>query len=99
MGYHEDVRRRLWWQLTLLRFVEFRFRPGIQIPDSDVQTYYQRQVVKWRQEGTQAIPSLAEARAQIEEILTQQNIDQAMDQWLSEVRMQVAIRFLDEALK
>ena len=64
-----------------------------------MQTYYQRQVVKWRQEGTQAIPSLAEARAQIEEILTQQNIDQAMDQWLSEVRMQVAIRFLDETLQ
>ena len=27
-GISEDaLRRRLWWQLTLLRFVEFRFRP------------------------------------------------------------------------
>ena len=95
----DEVKRRLWWQLTLLRFVEFRFRPGIQISDSDVQAYYKQQVVKWQQEGVRTIPSLEEARPQIEEILTQQRIDEELDRWLAEVRMQVPIRYLDEALK
>ena len=28
----DELTRRLWWQLTLLRFIDYRFRPGIQIP-------------------------------------------------------------------
>src|SRR3984885_16240956 len=32
----DELSRRLWWQLTLLRFIDYRFRPGIQIPASDV---------------------------------------------------------------
>jgi hypothetical protein len=95
----DELRQRLWWQLTVLRFVEYRFRPGIQVQDSDVEAYYKKQVAKWRQEGTQTIPSLEEARAQIAEVLTEQRIDEALDHWLQEVRMQVNIRYLDEALK
>jgi hypothetical protein len=99
-GIAEDaLKRHLWWQLTLLRFVDFRFRPGIQIQDSDVQEYYKQQVATWKKEGLQSIPSFEEARGQIEEILTQQRIDETMDTWLSEVRMQVAIRYRDETLQ
>jgi len=99
-GIAEDaLQRRLGWQLTLLRFVEFRFRPGIQVQDSDVQEYYQQQVATWQKEGMKSIPSFEQARSQIGEILTQQRIDEAMDRWLSEVRMQVSIRYRDEALQ
>ena len=99
-GIAEDaLRRHLAWQLTLLRFVEFRFRPGIQVQDSDVQEYYKQQVAKWQKEGTKSIPSFEEARGQIEEILTQQRVDEAMDRWLSEVRMQVSVRYRDETLQ
>jgi hypothetical protein len=94
-----DLTRRLWWQLTLLRFIDYRFRPGIQIPSSDVQAYYRQQVLHWQQQGTHPIPTLEESRDQIEEILTQKKIDQALDQWLSEAKKQVAIHYLDPALQ
>jgi hypothetical protein len=32
----DDVRAHLLWQLTLLRFIDVRFRPGIQITDQDI---------------------------------------------------------------
>jgi hypothetical protein len=95
----DALKRHLWWQLTLLRFVDFRFRPGIQIQDSEVQEYYKQQVAKWQKEGRKSIPSFDEARAQLEEILTQQRIDEAMYRWLSEVRTQVSIRYRDETLQ
>ncbi len=99
-GIDEDVlKRRLLWQLTLLRFVDYRFRSGIQLQDSDVQAYYQQQVVKWRQQGVQPIPTQEDARGQIEEILTQQRIDQSLETWLTETRTQVAIRYRDETLQ
>ena len=99
-GITEDaLKRHLRWQLTLLRFVDFRFRPGIQIPDADVQAYYQEQRSEWQKKGVQPIPSLDETRDQIEEILTQKGIDQALDRWMMDVQTQVAIRYLDESLR
>ncbi|MGD0298880.1 MAG: hypothetical protein ABSE86_17375 [Bryobacteraceae bacterium] len=91
--------RRLWWQATFLRFIDYRFRPGIQIPDADVQAYYQQQLDKWKQEGVQPVPSLEDVRASIEQTLTEQRIDQALDRWLADTRTQVSIRFRDEALE
>jgi hypothetical protein len=99
-GITEDgLKRRLWWQETFLRFIDYRFRPGIQIPDADVKAYYQQQLDKWKQEGLQPIPNLEDVRASIEQTLTEQRIDQAMDRWLTETRTQVVIRFHDEALE
>lgn len=89
----EDLRRHLWWQLTVLRFIDYRFRPGIQIPDADIQNYYDEQVVKWRQQGVQPIPTLEDSREKIDQILTQQRIDQALDRWLGDTRTQVDIRY------
>jgi hypothetical protein len=95
----EALERRLLWQLTLLRFIDYRFRPAIQIPDADVKTYYDQQLAEWKQQGIQSITTLDDSRAKIEEILTQQRIDQALDTWIAETRRQVSINYLDEALK
>ena len=95
----DGLKRRLWWQATFLQFIDYRFRPGIQIPDADVQAYYQQQVEKWKQAGIQPIPALDDVRGNIEQTLTEQKIDQVMERWLADTRTQVAIRFKDEALQ
>jgi len=95
----DQLTRRLWWQLTLLRFIDYRFRPGIQIPPADVQAYYRQQVSQWEQKGTKPIPTLEETRDQIEEILTQKRIDQALEQWIQDTRSQVTIHYLDTELQ
>lgn len=95
----DALKRRLLWQLTLLRFVDFRFRPGIQIPDADVKNYYDQEVTKWKQQDVEPVPTLEDSRAKIEDILTQQRIDQALDTWLVESRKQVIINYQDQALK
>jgi hypothetical protein len=94
-----DLVRRLLWQLTLLRFIDYRFRPGIQISSADVQTYYRQQVSGWEQKGVRPIPSLEDSRDQIEEILTQKRIDQALDQWLADTRKQTEIQYKDPSLQ
>ena len=89
----DDLRRHLWWQLTVLRFIDYRFRPGVQLPDADVKTYYEQEAAKLREQGAKEIPSFEDARGKIEQILTQQRIDQALDQWLGDTRTQVEIRY------
>jgi hypothetical protein len=99
-GITEDgLNRRLWWQATFLRFIDYRFRPGIQIPEADVRAYYQQQLDKWKKEGVDPVPALEDVRPTIERTLTEQRVDQAMDRWLADTRTQVAIRFHDEALQ
>lgn len=95
----DDLTHRLWWQLTLLRFIDYRFRPGIQISAADVQAYYRQQISEWEQKGTNPIPTLEESRDQIEEILTQQKIDQALEQWIKDTLNQVKITYLDPGLQ
>jgi hypothetical protein len=95
----DELRGRLEWQMTLMHFIDFRFRPGIQVPDVDMQSYYQSQLSKWKQEGRNPIPSFDDTRESIEQALTEQRIDQAVDTWLAETRTQVPIRYLDEALQ
>jgi len=38
-------------------------------------------------------------RSQITELLTQQRIDESLDRWLADTRLQVAIHYHDEALR
>jgi hypothetical protein len=94
----EALKQRLWWQTTLLRFIDYRFRPGILVPDKDIQSYYDMEVVKWKGQGIKQIPSFEESREKIGELLTDQRIDQAIDQWLADTKKQIAVREHDEKM-
>jgi hypothetical protein len=89
----KDLVSHLWWQLTVLRFIDYRFRPGVQVKDADVQAFYDEEVEKWRQQGIEKIPTLEDSRARIEAIVEQQRVDQALDRWLGDTRTQVEIRY------
>lgn len=95
----EALKQRLLWQLTLLRFIDYRFRPGIQIPDTEVQAYFDQELDKWKQQNAKQVPTFEDSRSKIEEILTERQIDLALDAWISAARKQVPINYLDEALK
>ena len=88
----EALKQRLWWQTTLLRFIDYRFRPGILVPDKDIRNYYDLEVVKWKGQGIQQIPTFEDSREKIGELLTDQRIDQAIDQWLADTKKQIAVR-------
>ena len=39
----DELKEQLKWQMTLLSFIEVRFRPGIQVPEPEVREYYENQ--------------------------------------------------------
>ena len=95
-----DVRRHLFWQLTLLRFIDVRFRPGIQVSDQEIQQYFEEQV---RPVAAVAKPNgkvtLEEYRDKIEETLTGRRVDQMMNEWLQEARKRTRIKYEEEAFR
>jgi len=95
----QNLEQRLWWQLTLLRFIDYRFRPSIQIPETAVKTYYEKKRAEWERQGVKPVPTLEDSRAGIEKILTEQRVDRAMDRWLGDTRTRIEILYRKEAFE
>jgi hypothetical protein len=93
------VQEQLLWQLTTLRFIDYRFKPAVHVPDAAIERYYQQQVDKWKSQGQKDIPTLDDSRGSIERILTAERVDQALDSWLGEARKQLNIRFRKDAFE
>lgn len=94
----QDLSDHLLWQLTLMRFVLYRFQPGVSIGDEEIKSYYDAQLPKWEAEGKSA-PPLEKIAKEIENLLTQQRVDVALDKWLAEQRDQTQIVYRVKGLE
>jgi hypothetical protein len=97
--YHlneDQLKRQLLWQLTVLRFIDQRFRPGVLVTDEDVAAYYRDH----RAELQKAYPqnnSLEALTPKIRETLTGEHINQAFEEWLAETRRAARIEYREQA--
>ena len=96
----EDVRQQLLWQLTLLRFVEYRFRPGLAISEQDLKEYYEKQFVpRWKKLTAEPPPSFDDSREEVEKAVGDHLLDDALERWLKQARAQSRIRFREEVFR
>lgn len=87
-----ELRSRLALQLDLLRLVDARLRPTVQIDSSSIESYYQHELLpQLRQSGAKEVP-LAEVTPKIKELLTQQKMNQLLAAWLQNLRAGSEIR-------
>jgi hypothetical protein len=98
-GLTEDqLRKYLLWQLTVLRFIDQRFRPGVLVTDEDVRAYYEQH----REELQKAYPqdnSIEALDAKIREIIVGERVNQAFEEWLQQTRARTRIEFRDAAFR
>jgi hypothetical protein len=96
-GLTEDqLRRHLLWELTVLRFIDQRFRPGVLVTDEEVSAYYRDHQAALQKQYPRANGEEALA-PQIRETLTGERINQAFDEWLAESRRGVRIEYRQQA--
>jgi peptidyl-prolyl cis-trans isomerase SurA len=94
----EQLRQYVLWQLTVLRFIDERFRPGVLITDEDVHAYYQEHSAELRKAYPQ-LRTLEALEAKIREILTGQRVNQNFEEWLTEARRRTRIAYRDAAFQ
>ena len=95
----QDLKDELLWQLTLLGFVDVRFRPGVQVTEQDLRDYFEKVVRPTAQAAHPGEPiALEDYRDKIVETLSGNRADQEMDLWLRETRKRTDIVFHEEAL-
>jgi hypothetical protein len=93
----ERVQTSLRYRIEILRFIEERFRQGIQIPQQDIQTYYNETLLPQYANG-ESVPPLDQVAPRIQEILLQQRVNALFDGWLENLRKQGEIEVLDPTL-
>lgn len=92
-----DLRTQFQWQLTVLRFVDIRFKPAVLITGDDIQKYYQDHAADLRREYHGK--SLADLRNQIRQTLTDEKVNQQFFAWLDEQRKETKVQFREESLR
>ncbi len=88
----ETLRERLLWQLTVLRFIDQRFRPGVLVTDEDVRSYYDQHLAELKRQYPRD-SSFAALEPKIRELLTGERINQSFVQWLEGARSRVQIKY------
>jgi hypothetical protein len=92
------LREHLRLQLMILKFIDVRFRPDVEVSDSDVEDDYRRELAEWPKTHAGKAPSLEDSRVSIVKKLTDARADYALSSWLEETRKQVDIVYLDKDL-
>ena len=89
-----ELRAHLRRQLVTLRFLDLRFRPGIQVGDEEMAGYFERSLApQLRKNHPNREFSPADFREQIEQALIADRVDKAADEWLKDARSRTRIEF------
>ena len=92
-GISEDnLKARMLWQLTVLRFIDARFRSSAYVSDEDIRQYHDSHQQQFGAD-------LTAARSKIEDLLIAERTDKAFYDWLDQRRQATTIRYLEDGLK
>ena len=92
----EQLRSQLLWQITVLQFIDERFRPEVYISDQELHEYYdQHQADLRKQHPTDS--SFEAVQNQIRQLLEGEQINQKFVAWLEQARKRYHIEYKQEA--
>jgi len=93
-----DLAAHLLAGLRTLTFTDLRFRPDVQVSEEDIRGYFDKLLQQPNPVGT-PVPSFENSRAQIEKLLVEQRVLDALDQWLAMARSTANIRYHEKAFQ
>ncbi len=87
LGLQEpEIEAYIQLQVSMLRFIELRFRPFVNVADEEIRKYYDERLVPRFKESGSPVPNLDEVSEQIEGVLIEDKMGQQMDEWISDIR-------------
>lgn len=86
--------------LRALRFTELRFRPEVQVSPEEIREFYDKIAEETKsKDPTAPVPDFEASQAQMERLLMDQRVAQALDRWLGAQRNDTDIRYREAAFK
>ncbi len=94
----DELRQQLLWQLTVLRFIQQRFQPGVDVTDQAVHDYYDQHLTELQRQNPRN-SSLATLEPKIRELLIGESVNKDFEDWLSRGRQRTHIEYHQEAFQ
>jgi peptidyl-prolyl cis-trans isomerase SurA len=92
----DELQSYLRLQASILRFVNLRFRPFVSVTPEDVSAYYREKLVPRLQNAKAAVPPVEQVSPGIEDILKEEKVSTALDNWIREIREHSRIEYLSD---
>jgi len=93
-----DLRTQVEWQLTILKFIDIRFKPGVLVTDEEIEQYYKEHAAALRREHP-GKSSLDDVREEIRNVIAGQRENQQFFSWLDDQRKEAKIQYLEAGLR
>jgi parvulin-like peptidyl-prolyl isomerase len=87
----DEVRQMLVRQIYVERYIDYRFRPSVQIQPADIEAYYNKELLPELAKKNQPAPARAAVEEQIREVLTQRGISDLTTKWLDDTKTKLKI--------
>jgi hypothetical protein len=94
-----DLTAHLQAGLRAMRFTDLRFRPEIQLSEEDLREFYDTLAAEWKRKNPAEVPTFEASRDQVEKLLTEQRVAQALDRWLGAQRSETRILYKEPVFK
>jgi hypothetical protein len=92
-----ELRTQFQWQLTVLRFIDVRFKPAVLITGDEIAKYYRDHVAALRREYPGK--SVDDLHDRIRQMLTDEKVNQQFFTWLEEQRKSTKVEFREASLR
>jgi len=87
----DQVRQLLSRQIYVERYVDYKFRPSVQIEPADINAYYKKELLPELAKNKQPAPDPAAVEQQIREVLIQRGISGLTMKWLDDTKSRLKI--------
>jgi hypothetical protein len=92
-----ELRSHFQWQLTVLQFIDARFRPAAYVSDAEVEKYYHDHAAAVKQQTGKS--SFSDLREEITNIIAGEKVNKLFFAWLDEQRKDAKITYLEAGLQ
>jgi parvulin-like peptidyl-prolyl isomerase len=86
-----EVRQMLSRQIYDERYVDYKFRPSVQVEAADIDEYYKKELLPDLEKKNQPVPAATAVEEQIRELLIQRGISDLTAKWLDDTRSRLKI--------
>lgn len=96
LGLQEpELRAYLRLESSILKFLDFRFRPFATVSTEEIKKYYEGTLTAQLRNAKVELPALAQVSTRIEEILREEKINTLLEQWMVSIRRNSRIEYFD----
>ena len=86
-----QVRQLLTSQIYVERYVDYKFRPSVQVEPAQIDAYYKKELLPELAKNNQPAPGPAAVEEQIREVLIQRGISDLTVKWLDDTKSRLKI--------